>query len=409
MDINNNKKIIQTIFRCYFSRIKNKKLPLKDIKAAEAIMYCRTLEQGYNVLSCPNGHEDKIQTHSCRHRSCPMCADKSRHDWIESQKKRLLNCAHYHVIFTLPHEYLNLWQYNRKWFTKTFFKACRDTLIELLEDGKYLGATPGVLMTLHTWGRQLNYHPHIHCLVTAGGITKTNEWVNLNSDFLLPVRVVKSLFRGKLQSMIKTALINGDLVLPDDCNLNRLLCCHRSLYKKPWSVRIQEKYDHGKGVVLYLARYMKGGPINPRQIISCGDKIKFHYKDHRDQKMKALTLKIDEFMRRILWHVPETGVHVVRHFGLYASKNQKKRNLCRQVVGGLIETGALAGQCLEDAVNWCCKVCNEPLRRVFSTYSTGRYENSFIVESVSRRPVQQVVDTDIADLISFKRLCGVPP
>ena len=126
-----NKRIIQNIFRSYFSRISNKKLPLKDIKAAEAIMLCRTPEQGYNYLVCPEGHEEKIQTHSCKHRSCPICADKARHNWIEAQKKRLLNCAHYHVIFTLPHEYIELWQYNRKWFTKAIFKACRDTLIEL--------------------------------------------------------------------------------------------------------------------------------------------------------------------------------------------------------------------------------------------------------------------------------------
>jgi hypothetical protein len=175
-----NKRIIQNIFRSYFSRISNKKLPLKDIKAAEAIMLCRTPEQGYNYLVCPEGHEEKIQTHSCKHRSCPICADKARHNWIEAQKKRLLNCAHYHVIFTLPHEYIKLWQYNRKWFTKAIFKACRDTLIELLEDKKHLGATPGILMTLHTWGRQLNYHPHVHCLVTAGGITNTNDWKALD-------------------------------------------------------------------------------------------------------------------------------------------------------------------------------------------------------------------------------------
>lgn len=135
-----NKRGIQNIFRSYFSRISNQRLPLKDIKAAEAIMLCRTAEQGYNYLACPAGHEGKIQTHSCKHRSCPICADKARHNWIESQKKRLLDCPHYHVVFTLPHVYLTLWQYHRKWFTNAIFKASRDTLVELLEDKKYLGA-----------------------------------------------------------------------------------------------------------------------------------------------------------------------------------------------------------------------------------------------------------------------------
>ena len=406
MEFNNNKKIIQNIFRSYFSRFKNHRLPLKDIKAAEAIMLCRTQEKGYDFLSCPDGHEDKIQTHSCKHRSCPICADKARVDWIESQKSRLLNCSHFHTIFTIPHEYLNLWQYNRKWFTKLFFKCCRDTLIELLEDKKYLGATPGILMTLHTWGRQLNYHPHIHCLVTAGGITRTNKWKEIDGEFLLPIRVVKALFRGKLQSHIKQGLISKEAKLPEGVSLQEMLMCHRQLYKKQWSVRIQEKYDHGKGVVLYLARYMKGGPINPKQIISCDDNIKFLYKDHRDQRVKTLSLKIEEFMRRILWHVPEVGVHVVRHFGLYASKNKRKRNKCREVIGGLKESVNSAGNEVEDTINWCCKVCGERLQRVFSTYRAYDYENSLIKRAHCAH-VQQGVQADLASLLRIRGPCNI--
>ena len=368
-------------------------------------MNCRTIEQGYNVLSCPEGHENKKQTHSCKHRSCPICADKARHNWVEAEKKRLLNCAHYHVIFTLPHEYLNLWQYNRKWFTKAFFKASRDTLIELLEDEKYLGATPGILMTLHTWGRQLNYHPHIHCLVTAGGITQSNSWKELISDFLLPVRVVKALFRGKLQSFIKEALLKGELTLAPNVTLTSILRCHRELYKKQWSVRIQEKYNHGRGVVLYLVRYMKGGPINPSQIISCEGKIRFIYTDHRDKRTKVLALTVNEFMRRLLWHVPESGVHVVRHFGLYASKNMNKRNSCREVIGGILETSVKAGNTAKDAIDWCCSVCGARLRKVFSIFHSKNYENSNI-ESARLKNVQQYVQADLANVprIRWRRL-----
>lgn len=401
-----NKRIVQNIFRSYFSRIKNKKLPLKDIKAAEAIMLCRTPEQGYNYLACPEGHEHKIQAHSCKHRSCPICADKARHNWIEEQKTRLLNCPHYHVIFTLPHEYLNLWQYNRKWFTNAIFKASRDTLIELLGDKKYLGATPGILMTLHTWGRQLNYHPHVHCLVTAGGITKTNDWKALDGNYLLPVLVVKGLYRGKLQSYIKTALKNNDLKLPKGCSENAILSCINQLYKKQWSVRIQDKYEHGKGVVLYLARYMKGGPINPKQIISCGNKIEFHYKDHRDQRVKRLSLRLDEFMRRILWHVPEVGVHVVRHFGLYASKSKKKRNRCREGIGGLKETDVKTGKERDSTLDWCCEQCGSTLRCMFSMFRPDRYENSYIVSAV-RVDVQQDVQSDIANVPHIRGPCKI--
>jgi len=399
-----NKRIVQTIFRSYYGRLKKIKLPLKDIKAAEAIMRCRTPEQGYNYLSCPQGHEEKIQPHSCKHRSCPICADKARHNWVESQKKRLLDCAHYHVVFTLPHEYLNLWQYNRKWFTKAIFKASRDTLMELLKDKKYLGATPGILMTLHTWGRQLNYHPHIHCLVTAGGVTENNDWKPLEGDYLLPIRVVKSLYRGKLQAYIKEALETKTILLPDGCSEKDVHSKINQLYKKQWSVRIQEKYNHGKGVILYLARYMKGGPINPKQIISCGNKIRFFYKDHRDQKVKTQTLKLDEFMRRILWHVPEIGVHVVRHFGLYASKSQKRRDLCREEIGGIKESDRKAGKEDTDTIDWCCERCGMPLRRLFSVFQPGRNENSSI-KSAARVYVQQDVEANIAKVPQIRGPC----
>jgi hypothetical protein len=239
---------IQNIFKSCFPSYDQSSLPLKDIQAAQAIMRCRTPALGYRTYRCPNGHEDKQVFHSCRYRSCPLCAQKARHDWVERQKQRLLTCAHYHVIFTLPHEYLPLWQYNRAWFTQVMFRACRDTLIALLGDERFLGALPGILMTLHTWGRQLNFHPHIHCLVTAGGITAAGIWKHSAGNFLLPVRVVKTLFRGKMQAAIKAALQDGTLVCPGKTCMGELLQTHRALFQKQWSVRIEEKYAHGRGV-----------------------------------------------------------------------------------------------------------------------------------------------------------------
>lgn len=364
-------------------------MPLKDIKAVEAITQCQTMARGFNILSCPEHHQDKIQTHACRHRSCPICADKSRHQWIEAEKQRLINCPHYHVIFTLPHEYLNLWQYNRKWFTQHLFKACRDTLIELMKDPKYLGVTPGLLMTLHTWGRQLNYHPHIHCLVTAGGLTEKEEWKAVEGDFLLPIRVVKSLYRGKLQAWIKAAIQAGELVIPPTIQQPELLKLHRQLYQKEWSIRIQEKYDHGRGVALYLARYMKGGPIKPSQITCQGQAITFQYKDHRDNKRKQRQMGVDEFAKKLLWHVPESGVHVVRHYGLYASKNKNRR----ETIQGNPPKPQSNGRTLKDAVHWRCEACGAPMQRKFSTYSGRDYENS-LIESLRHKVVQQDVEAD---------------
>ena len=387
-----DKRILQKLFLFYFSRHPALKLPLKDIKAVEAITQCQTMGRGFNLLSCPQHHSEKIQPHACRHRSCPICADRARYQWIENEKERLIDCPHYHVIFTLPHEYLNLWQYNRHWFTQHFFKACRDTLLELLEDPRYLGATPGILMTLHTWGRQLNKHPHIHCLVSAGGLTKQDEW-KATGDFLLPIRVVKTVFRGKLQAWIKQALESDELKLTPNEGKQHCLDRHRQLYQKPWSVRIQEKYEHGRGVALYLARYMKGGPIKPAQISCRGNAIRFQYRDHRDNRRKTLDLDIGEFIKRLLWHVPESGVHVVRHYGLYASKNQKRRQSYQRKQGKRPMVLQSNGTTLKDAVNWRCETCGATLERWYSTYPKRRDENS-VIESLRQNIVQQGVEAD---------------
>ncbi len=394
MEFNNNKRILQNIFKSVYPQLKQKKLPLKDHKAIASIMACQTAEMGYRYLTCPQEHEAITQYHSCRHRSCPVCADKARHDWIEAQKERLLNCAHHHVIFTLPHETIPLWQYNRKWFTQHFFKACRDTLMVLLEDQRYLGATPGILMTLHTWGRQLNMHPHIHCLVTSGGLTASNEWRPVTNDYLLPIRVVKSLFRGKLQAYIKDAFIAGELRLPADMAPVEFFKLHKGLYKKEWSIRIQEQYAHGQGIMLYLARYMKGGPINPKQLSSCTDKqISFRYQDHRDGKKKQLKLKLNEFIRRILWHVPEVGVHTVRHYGLYASQCQQKRKQIHSLLGR-IKTGLKPGrETLQNVLQLCCTTCGAVMTPVFTVYRNRNIENSYI-KALKHGFVQQYVRAD---------------
>jgi len=384
-------RLLQNIFQSAYPQLIKKKHPLKDLKAIDAIVNCQTEAQGYHYLSCPKGHEIHQQNHSCRHRSCPLCSEKSKHDWIEAQKHRLLNCPHHHVIFTLPHEYIPLWLYNRKWMTQHFFKACRDTLITLLKDERYLNATPGILMTLHTWGRQLTMHPHMHCLVTSGGLNENQQWCPTTNDFLVPIHVIKALFRGKMQSYIKEAFFNNELRLPEDCDGVEFMKIHRSVFKKQWSIRIQEQYSHGRGVMLYLARYIKGGPLNPKQITQLTSKhLEFRYKDHRDKKTKQLRLSITEFIRRILWHVPEPGLHVVRYYGVYATQARQKLDHCRVLLGDLKQELNSSGKEIKDTVQWYCGICGALMQRVYTHYQSARKGNSFI--SVSRsRHVQQYV------------------
>ncbi len=210
-----DKSFLQKIFQAYYpSYEKRHKLPLKHHRAAQAIMRCKTESQGYSTYRCDQGHPNKAIYHACRHRSCPSCASRKQTAWLNQQCERILPCAHYHIIFTLPHEYLELWQYNTHWFTQTLFQTSQHTLFELLADANYLGAKPGVIMSLHSWGRQLNLHPHVHSIVTAGGVTESGHWKSVTAEFLLPIRVVKSIYRGKFQARLKAALEAGELTLP---------------------------------------------------------------------------------------------------------------------------------------------------------------------------------------------------
>lgn len=370
-------RILQNIFTMFTPYLERTPQPLKNRKAIYAITHCRTRSLGVSYFSCKDRHEVIEQLHSCRHRSCYLCAQKQRRDWIETQKRRLLNCPHFHVVFTLPHDYLSLWRYNEALFSRILFRASQETLLTLMQDRQRHGVTPGLLIALHTWGRQLTLHPHTHCLITAGGLDGDNAW-RATGDYLLPIRVVKALYRGKIQSALKDALNAGELVLPPDLTIASFWSLYRHVYKKTWSVRIEEQYTHGKGVVIYLARYFKGGPLNPRQIKACSDKmIEFSYRDHRDQRIKQLRLRPADFLQRLLTHVPVNGMHTVRYYGLYAGCAVRKRRQCQSHLGSLAAVRG-EGASLQQAVLLLCHTCGAPVRRTRSEWPRQKKGNSLI-------------------------------
>jgi len=368
---------LQNIFLAYSSQLAKQKRPLKDIKAIAAISRCRTEALGTGYYTCQNDHEVVAQHHSCRNRSCYLCASKSRLQWIESQRSRLFNAPHFHVVFTLPHEYLSLWRYNQALFTRIIFRASKETLLTLMSDEQYHGVTPGILMALHTWGRQLSLHPHTHCLVTAGGLTKQGQWQE-TGEYLLPIHVLKKLYRGKTQAFIQEAFDLEELVLPPDMTQRQFQLLHKAVYKKTWSARIEERYNHGRGVMLYLARYLKGGPFHPAQLRHCNaNEIEFQYLDHRDKRKKRLSLTPIEFLNRLLVHVPQTGVHTIRYYGLYASSSKTKREECKNQLGDLSEEEFTTGT-KETAVLGFCGQCGDPLRHRYSVWRRFTKGNSYI-------------------------------
>jgi hypothetical protein len=329
-------KIIQSLLNHQYPRYAEEhKQPLRVIKAIEQQQRCRTPEQGVNYYRCFEDGEEKEVYHSCRNRGCTICGEMKRNKWLDAQKERLLNSPHYHLVFTIPHEYLPLWLYNRKGFINTHFEVVNETLQALLQDNEYngkqynglLNATAGIISTLHTWGRSLNLHPHIHVLLTAGGLNEQQQWISIDGDFLVPVKRLKSLYRGKFQAKIKAFIESDEVRYPKGENQITLLQTYRDLFKKEWSVRIQEQYEQGNGVLIYLSRYLGAAPIKPEQIewINHKKEVLFSYWSHREQRQKKQRLTADEFLKKYLMHQPEPRVHTIRYYGLYNGSAKKKR------------------------------------------------------------------------------------
>ena len=306
-------------------------------------MQCRTAALGGHIQACPDGHVARVWYNSCRHRSCPQCAYLQTERWLALQRARLLACDHYHVIFTLPHDLNPLWLANVQVMTTLLFQAVRDTLCTLLAAPKYLGAQPGMIAALHTWSQTLVLHPHVHCLVTGGGLTPTGQWVAVRNGFLLPARVVMAVFRGKMLAALRQAWTHGTVTLPASLRpqqwlnlLNRL--GHPTQTK--WNVRIMERYAHGAGVVTYLARYLRGGPLkNARLVAYDGDRVTFTYRarheeaDTESTSPQRMTLPVADFLQRWLLHVPMPQTRVVRSYGLYHPSHAAALAVCRTALG----------------------------------------------------------------------------
>src|SRR5215211_8719754 len=299
---------LQTIFQDAFPAYEQTHLlPTHVRRAARAIMQCRTAALGGHVQACPDGHMARIWYNSCRHRSCPQCAYLQTERWLALQQTRLLACDHYHVIFTLPHELNPLWLANVPVMTTLLFQAVRDTLLDLLADPKYLGAQPGILAALHTWSQTLVLHPHVHCLVTGGGLTADGSWKAVRNGFLLPARVVMAVLRGKMLDALRRAFARDALVLPEAMRpqqffnlLNRL--GHPTQTR--WNVHIMERYAHGAGVVTYLARYLRGGPLkNARLVAYDGDCVTFTSRARQEEadagpaSAPRMTLPVADFLQ----------------------------------------------------------------------------------------------------------------
>lgn len=328
--------IFQEHFEAYAAR---HRLPTYVHRAAHWISRCRTAALGGHLRRCPEGHSERAFYNSCHQRICPQCQGLATARWLERQRARLLNCAHHHLIFTIPHELNALWCWNRASMAKLLFATVREVLFELLGDPKYLGAMPALLAALHTWGRSLSLHPHVHVLAADGGLGAEGAWVKPRRSHFLPARVLMLLFRGKFLAALRQGAKRRALRLPPDLTRARFVSLLNRLGRKKWNVHIRARYAHGQGVAAYLARYLKGGPLKNAQLLDAGPgRVRFRYRPHRDEgdgpeESVVMTLAPDAFLARYLAHLPQPGAQTVRGYGLYGQRAGAALDRARAALG----------------------------------------------------------------------------
>ncbi|MBI5741156.1 MAG: IS91 family transposase [Nitrospirae bacterium] len=325
---------VQEILKMSYASFRQQhRMPGYVHKAAQALIECRTSALGGHVQACPEGHYQRHWYNSCRNRMCPQCNWLQIEQWLRKQSEKLLKCGHYHMIFTIPHELHEIWRFNKKRMTNILFTAVRDTLFELFLDERHIGGKPGIIAALHTWTQTQLLHPHIHCLITEGGLSEDGQWKTRNNGYLLPVRAVMAVYRGKLLAYIDKAIEKGQLKLPDMMSRQRWKNMRNKLGRVKWNVNIRERYEYGKGVLTYLSRYIRGGAISNRRIESFnGSEVSFRYR-LGEKNGNVMTLPVADFLTRYFQHVPEANTKVVRYYGLYAPTAKTELADCRAKLG----------------------------------------------------------------------------
>ncbi|MEJ7740589.1 MAG: IS91 family transposase [Chitinophagaceae bacterium] len=300
-------------------------------KVLQRLRTCRTSALGYHVYRCSDegcGHV-KYQYHSCSDRHCPQCGALKKQEWIEARTSELLPVKYYHVVFTLPHELNALVMGHRRELYKLLFDASSQTLLRFAADPKYLAALPGIISVLHTWGQQLSFHPHVHSIVSGGGITSNSTWKQATKNdwnFLFPVKAMSRVYRGKFMEALRELIDNRTVIPPPGTDTRALL---NLLYHKDWVVYAKAPFGGPQAVIEYLGRYTHKVAISNHRITSINeqdDTVSFAYKDYLDDsKQKQMILSGPEFLRRFEQHILPKGFTKIRTYGYLSNRNRQQR------------------------------------------------------------------------------------
>jgi hypothetical protein len=311
-----------------------------QMKVMNAIEDCRTAALGGHVARCENDDcgYTAIAYNSCRNRHCPKCQGSQALAWMEARKAELLQVPYFHIVFTLPPRIGAIAFQNKAVIYDLLFKASAETLLTIAADPKRLGVKIGFTSVLHTWGSAMTHHPHVHMIVSGGGISLDgSRWISSAEDYLLPVPVLSRMFRGKMLAMLKAAHDAGRLQffgpradLADKAAFKAFL---QPLYDTKWHVYAKRPFSGPEQVLAYLARYTHRVAISSSRLIGADAQgVTFRYKDYRIEgpgRYKTMTVAPGEFIRRFMLHVLPKGFHRIRHYGLLASSGDKADTIAR--------------------------------------------------------------------------------
>jgi hypothetical protein len=341
------------------------RLTWQQLKVLRAIEHCRTAALGGHLDRCSRCGHRAISYNSCRNRHCPKCLTNARDRWLADRQKELLNVGYFHVVFTLPHELSWLALHNQKVVYQLLFQASAETLLEVAADPKHLGAQIGFLSVLHTWGQTLQHHPHVHCVIPAGGLSPDcKQWIHPRCNaFFLPVKVLSRVFRGKFVAGLKRAFRKGELLFPGSLKTLKgektFAAFLRKLFRQDWVVYAKPPFGGPEHVLHYLARYTHRVAISNHRLIQLADgQVTFRWKDYaHGSKKRKMTITAHEFLRRFLLHVLPKGFVRMRFFGFLANRRRRTQLAqCQQLLAASAEPPPRPSSA-EPISAWLCPLC----------------------------------------------------
>lgn len=301
-------------------------------KASRAILACKSGGLGVNVSRCSECGHMEFHNNSCRSRSCPNCQGVFKELWVDQRRAEVIDSPYFHVVFTLPHELNPLIYCNQRLLYGLLHQCCAQTLLELSADRHYLGAKPGIIQVLHTWNQELDYHVHMHCIISGGGLTPDRKIRKASSAFFIPVYVLRDKFKGKYLALLDSLYQQEKLVFSSSCHSlqdpREWKRFKNSLYNKDWCPYIKETFNGFGNAIEYLGRYTHRIAISNNRILSVSEtEVTFSARGKKPGEPKRqITLSHKEFIRRFLMHVLPSGFQKIRYYG-FLNNRMKSRNL----------------------------------------------------------------------------------